>query len=153
MEDDGANDFFDTHKSVAVNGNRIYVSMQHKTNGQLDDTAWLVAIDVDPSAQDPADILTVAWHYPFATGINSGGAGSKSSPMFMNVGSNGKPVVFFDGWYGTEGPVSDVWQIFAVQDDGGANRSLVWQKRPDVPTFAAFLADPGGSAFWHVQTR
>jgi hypothetical protein len=156
MSGDGANDFFDTHKSAAVDGNRVYVSMQHENAGVTDDVARLVAIDVDADAEPPDEVLTVAWFYEFSTGADvlpDPGEGSKSSPMLMKVGDDDKAVLFFDGWYWAAPDDSSdaVVQIFAVQDDGGTDFTLKWNTTPDVQTFAAFLPDPSGDAFWHVQ--
>lgn len=144
---DGNDDYFETHKTVAVSGNRTYIVMQHIIDGEIDENhiARLLALDVDADAQNEEGVLTEAWHFDDFT---TGEEGSKSSPSIRVVGN--QDCVFFDGWREVEGMEEP--HIFAVCDTGTAGVEL-WAKQLPTPTFASFAEMPGGGSFWFIRSN
>lgn len=120
--------FFDTINTPCLANDRLYVSMSLPNDPN--DTARLVAIDVDPD--NPNEPLKVAWHVPF-------GAPSGASPLC--VGN----MIYFDGGRRTPGG-PEVPHLFAVRDDGAAG-TVVWARAVAKPVPASFALDPRGG-FW-----
>ena len=146
-DDPMAAPFFETQNTVAVKGNRIYVTLQENDGtGALTGDARFAAIDVDPTATNPADRLVVAWEFGITESFTSNGVGSLSSPLLLNVA--GDDILYFDGYREVGG--NDEPHIFAVRDDGTSYTEM-FAEELDNPAFASFARDPAGGFFWHNQ--
>jgi outer membrane protein assembly factor BamB len=135
---DGPSDphFFDTLNTVAVRGNRLYVSAQRNEDGENPDN-WgrLVAVDFDPVTRE----LSEAWHFDV-------GAPSGASPLL--IGQD----VFFDADRPTRGAnLPPRPTIFAVRDNGGFGE-LRWSRTVDYGRglWASMARDPRGG-LWHFS--
>lgn len=124
--------FFETINTPGGNGNRLYVSMRYQVGGTADSSnlAWLVAIDVDPDAADPADRLKKVWHFEF-------GADSGASPLVIG------DTVYFDGDRTRPGMIRLDPHMFAIRDDGDHGTEL-WRKRLWKSIVVSAAQDPRG---------
>jgi len=124
----GDSDYFDTTNTPCVVNDRLYVSMAIQNDP--DNTAWLVAVDVDSTNQQQP--LSVAWHYVFG------------GPSYASVGCGGD-AVFFDGGRLNPGDPGSP-QLFAVHDNG-TSASLIWAQAMPSYVAGSVTPDPRGG-FW-----
>jgi len=130
---------YSTQNSVCVQGNRVYVTTQYPSTNVLnhyhgDIYGRLYAVDVNPDATNPSDILKVNWSYSFP-------GQSQASPTLI------KDTIYFDGFNGSHiklnGSKSDP-HIYAVYTNG----TLKWKVKYQNATGFSFAMDPRGG-FWY----
>jgi PKD repeat protein len=128
-----------TINSACVKGNRVYITTQFPPPNLLgrfrgNISGRLYAIDVNPDAVPPTDILKEAWNYSFI-------GQSQASPTLINN------TIYFDGFNGNYTTLNGSNRnphIYAVYTNG----TLRWKVNYSNITGFSFSMDPRGG-FWY----
>jgi len=132
---------YGTQNSACVKRNRVYLTTQFPPPNLLgryrgNISGRLYAIDVNPDAKNPFDILKVAWYYSYP------GQG-QASPTLIN------DIIYFDafnGNYTTLNGSNRNPRIYAVYTNG----TLRWKINYSNITGFSFAMDPRGG-FWYID--